>query len=76
MTNSDLNPAGFKARRRTGVPPLWGAGIILVLVILYTAAIVSITASATAARLEPSSQSQDWHPPLKKLQPKDWLYKQ
>ena len=71
MTNS----SSFKARPRVGVPPLWGFGIVLVLIILYTAAIVSITATAMAARLEPTSASQDWHPPLKKLQPADWLYK-
>jgi hypothetical protein len=68
----------YRAKTRFGLPPLWGFAIVLVIVVLYTAAVVSITASATAARLDkqPVSQGQEWHPPLKLLQPKDWLYKQ
>lgn len=69
------------ARRRFALPVLWQMAIVVIVAFLYTMAVVSITASAVAARLEPTGAPahgvEQWHPPLKwpPMPDDSWLYR-
>jgi hypothetical protein len=70
---------GYRARRRFVLPPLWGMAVVLIIALVYTMCVISITASLTAERLDRdvnTSINTERRPPLLKLQPADWLYKQ
>lgn len=62
----------FRARRRTAIPPLWGMCISAMLVLLYTFAVASATASVVQANMEsepPASIGKQYGEPAPKADP-------